>query len=224
MPRAVRVLVADDHPLFRAGVRERLAGFAGSLEVVGEAATGQEAVELAASLRPDLVLMDVAMPGMNGIEATCRIKQRQPDVAVLVLTVYDDDQYVFALLEAGAAGYLLKTVEAEELASSILRVLQGEPVLSPAIARKVLDRFAARRAPPGEPVIAACPLSEREQQVLRLTTTGAANKEIARQLGLSVRTVQAHMSHIFAKLDVASRTEAVIYGLRHGWLGVEHYR
>ncbi|MCL4544538.1 MAG: response regulator transcription factor [Chloroflexi bacterium] len=220
MPQPVRLLVVDDHPLFRAGVRERLAGFASSIKVVGEAANGQEAVELAARLRPDLVLMDIAMPGMNGIEATRRIKQHQSDVAVLVLTVYDDDQYVFALLDAGAAGYLLKTVEAKELAVAILRVQEGEPVLSPAVARKVLDRFA-RRVPSDERTITSRPLSEREEQVLQLTTTGASNKEIACQLGLSVRTVQAHMSHIFGKLGVASRTEAVIYGLRHGWLHIE---
>lgn len=218
-PRRARVLIVDDHPLFRAGVRQRLAAFADEVEVVGEAADGQEAIDLATELQPDVVLMDVAMPGVNGIEATRRIKERQPHVGVLILTVYDDSQYVTALLEAGAAGYLLKTVEVDELSRAIVSVSAGESVLSPAVARHVLSRFAVAPADGGGET--PQPLSSREQEVLRLAASGISNKQIARQLDLSIRTVHAHMSHIFAKLGVASRTEAVVHGLQSGWLDLD---
>jgi DNA-binding NarL/FixJ family response regulator len=217
--RRTRVLIADDHPLFRAGVRQRLADSRSDVEVVGEASSGGEAVELAWKLRPDVVLMDIAMPHMNGIDATRRIKERQPEVGVLILTVYDDDQYVSALVEAGAAGYLLKTVDAEELSKAVSSVFEGESVLSPRVARKVLGRFAGSGGP-GDADPATQPLSERERQVLRLAAGGAANKEIAANLQLSIRTVHAHMRHIFEKLGVASRTEAVVRGLRRGWLNL----
>ncbi|MDE3094822.1 MAG: response regulator transcription factor [Chloroflexota bacterium] len=213
----IRVLIADDHPLFRAGVRQRLADTDPSIEVVGEAGDGREAVELAGKLHPDVVLMDVSMPGENGIEATKRIKTCWPDVSILALTVYDDEAYVAALLEAGAAGYLLKTIAAADLAQAIRRVHDGEPVLSPSIARAVLRRFTVPRGS-AAPATPWGVLSEREMDVLRLAARGISNKEIAQELGLSVRTVHAHLSRMFSKLGVASRTEAVVYGLRHGWL------
>jgi NarL family two-component system response regulator LiaR len=216
----IRVLIVDDHPLFRDGVRDRLVETDRAIEVVGEAADGREAIELVEGLHPDVVLMDVAMPGLNGIEATRRVKARWPEVSILGLTVYDDEAYVVALLEAGAAGYLLKTVAAAELAEAIHRVHEGEAVLSPPVARAVLHRFIR----PGESASTARPwgtLSEREIDVLRLAAKGISNKEIAQELGLSVRTVHAHLSRVFDKLGVASRTEAVVYGLRRGWLLME---
>jgi DNA-binding NarL/FixJ family response regulator len=216
----IRVLIADDHPLFRSGVRDRLAEVNHGIEIVGEADDGQQAVDLVEKLNPQVVLMDIAMPHMNGIEATRRIKDHRPDVSILILTVYDDEQYIFALLEAGAAGYLLKTVGALELAQAIRRVHEGESVLSPPVARKVLGRFA----PPGGPTgheKASDILSEREREILRLAAKGIGNKDIARELTLSIRTVQNHLSRIFDKLGVASRTEAVVYGLRHGWLRLD---
>ncbi|HJW75280.1 MAG TPA: response regulator transcription factor [Thermoleophilia bacterium] len=219
VPRRARVLIADDHPLFRAGVRQRLAGFADAVDVVGEASDGQEAIDLACELQPDVVLMDIAMPNVNGIEATRRIKERQPHVGILILTVYDDSQYVTALVEAGAAGYLLKTVEADELSRAILSVSAGESVLSPSVARHVLSRFALKHGQGAAQV--SHPLSTREKEVLRLAARGISNKQIARQLDLSIRTVHAHMSHIFAKLGVASRTEAVVRGLQNGWLDLD---
>jgi DNA-binding NarL/FixJ family response regulator len=209
-----RVVLADDHPLFRAGVRERLEKHPSGIEIVGEASDGQEALELVAQLQPDVVLLDISMPNMNGIEATRELKRRSPEIAVLILTVYDDEQYIYALIDAGAAGYLLKTTEAAELGDAVQRVRQGEAVLSPAITDKVLQRvLAGGRIQP-----VSSPLSERERRVLELAAQGASNKVIAEELQLSVRTVHSHMRNIFGKLGVGSRTEAVMLGVRQGWL------
>jgi DNA-binding NarL/FixJ family response regulator len=214
--QTTRVVIADDHPLFRGGIRERLEKLDAGIEVVGEASDGQEAYELAGRLRPDVVLLDIAMPGLNGIEATRKIKAEWPEIGVLILTVYDDDQYVYALIDAGAAGYLLKTTDGAELADAVRRIRDGEAVLSPAITQKVLRRMTdAARADDRQ---TDCSLSEREHEVLRLAARGASNKLIAHELQVSVRTVHAHMRHIFTKLGVASRTEAVMLGVRQGWL------
>jgi DNA-binding NarL/FixJ family response regulator len=215
---AARVIIADDHPMFRAGVRERLEKLDSGIDVVGEASDGQEAYELCGRLRPDVVLLDIAMPRLNGIEATRKIKAEWPEIGILVLTVYDDEQYIYALIDAGAAGYLLKTADGSELADAVHRVRQGEAVLSPAVTQKVLRRMAHGGRPVERPV--PSPLSEREGEVLRLAARGASNKLIARELQVSVRTVHAHMRHIFNKMRVASRTEAVMQGVRQGWLQV----
>jgi DNA-binding NarL/FixJ family response regulator len=211
---STRVVIADDHPLFRAGVRERLEKHVSGIEVVGEASDGEEACELVGRLKPDVVLLDIAMPNLNGIEATRKIKADWPEVGVLILTVYDDEQYIYALIDAGAAGYLLKTTEASELGDAVQRIRQGEAVLSPAITEKVLKRVIEGGGV--RPV--SSPLSAREREVLRLAARGASNKLIAHELQLSERTVHAHMRHIFGKLGVASRTEAVMLGVRQGWL------
>jgi DNA-binding NarL/FixJ family response regulator len=205
--------------LVRQGTRELLEREQ-DLEVVAEASDGQEAVCLVESERPDVVIMDIAMPGLNGIEATGQIKARHPSTAVLVLTAYDDDQYVFALLEAGAAGYLLKDVPVNELIKAVRAVHAGESVLHPAVARKVIDRFAQPAGKPPE----TGPLehlTEREFEVLELAAKGMTNREIARHLVISVRTVQVHLSNVFGKLGVGSRTEAVLYALREGWLTLQ---
>lgn len=215
----IRILLADDHALVREGTRELLEQEE-DLEVVAEAEDGQEAVRLANRLHPEVVLMDIAMPKLNGIEATKQIKATHPDTAVLMLTAYDDDQYVFALLEAGAAGYLLKTVRSGELVKAVRAVHAGESVLSPSIARKVVDHFARptseRREGPTDGA-----LTEREMEVLELAAKGMTNREIAQALSLSIRTVQAHLTNVFGKLGVGSRTEAVLYALREGWLTLE---
>lgn len=215
---AIRVVMADDHVLVRQGIRNILERD-GAVQVVGEAGNGHEAVALVARLRPDVVLMDIAMPELNGIDATRVIKEQNRDTAVLVLTAYEDDGYIFALLEAGAAGYLLKNSRSDELVSAVKAVHSGESVLSPAVARKVLMRFIPATDGPARPELDA--LTEREIEILRLAAAGLPNKAIASQLDLSPRTVQLHLAHIFEKMGVASRTEAVVNALKHGWLHLE---
>lgn len=215
----IRILLADDHVLVRQGTRELLEKEE-DMKVVAEAGDGEEAVRLAASRRPDVVIMDISMPKLNGIEATRQIKARHPATAVLVLTAYDDEQYIFALLEAGAAGYLLKDVQASELIKAVRSVHAGESVLHPVVARKVIHRFAQ---PAGEDTEATASgrLTEREMQVLKLAARGMTNQEIARELVIGVRTVQVHLSNVFNKIGVGSRTEAVVHALREGWITLE---
>jgi len=215
----ITILLADDHVLLRQGTRELLEREQ-DLKVVGEAGDGEEAVRLAQDLHPLVVIMDIAMPKLNGIEATRRIKEMQPDTAVLILSAYDDDQYVFAILEAGAAGYLLKDVPSQELVEAIRAVHAGESILAPTIARKVINRFAS---PGGAAALGveADQLSEREMEVLKLAAQGISNMEIANELALSVRTIQGHLSNIFGKMQVGSRTEAVIQALQRGWFTLE---
>ena len=214
----ISILLAEDHVVVREGTRE-LVQHEPDMEVVGEASDGEEAVQLAGKLRPDVVIMDIAMPKLNGIEATKQIKELYPATAVLILTAYDDDQYVFALLEAGAAGYLLKNVRGRELIDATRAVCAGESVLHPAIARKVIERFTSAGKPDEKRI--AEPLSERELEVLKQAARGISNRDIAEELSLSVRTVQAHLGNIFNKLGVGSRTEAVLYALKKGWVSLE---
>ncbi|MDP2919732.1 MAG: response regulator transcription factor [Dehalococcoidia bacterium] len=215
----IRVMLAEDHVVVREGTRE-LIQHENDMEVVGEAGDGEEAVALAARTRPDVIIMDVNMPKLNGIEATKQIKANMPSTAILVLTAYDNDQYVSALLEAGAAGYLLKNIKGRELIEAVRAVHAGESVLHPKIARKVLNRFvSAGIRPEGETAVSL--LSERELEVLKLAAKGLSNRDIAEQLFLSIRTVQAHLGNIFNKLDVGSRTEAILFGLKKGWFSVD---
>jgi DNA-binding NarL/FixJ family response regulator len=216
----INLILADDHAVVRAGTRQLLERQP-DLHVVGEAADGEEAVRLAKELKPHVVVMDVRMPKMSGVEATRRIKQEVPEVAVLVLTAHDDDEYVFALLQAGANGYLLKTAEMEELVKAIRAVAAGQSALDPVVTGKVVAQFASGRSLPD--VLANVKdeyegLTEREMEILRLVGKGLTNKDIGQQLYISDRTVQAHLSNIFSKLGVGSRTEAVMYAVRRGWI------
>jgi len=218
----IRVIIADDHAVVREGTRRILEQDQG-IEVVGEAANGAEAVALVEALNPAVAILDISMPLMDGVEATQKIKAVRPATSVLVLTSYDNDAYVFGLLAAGAAGYLLKDVPASEVVRAVHCVNAGEPVLHPAIARKVLARFVVDSQPPqaAESIPADEPITERERQVLRLAACGMSNGDIAARLYVSVRTVQSHLTQIFNKFGVGSRTEAVIRGLRQGILRLE---
>jgi len=215
----IKVILADDHVLFREGTRN-LIEQERDIEVIGEASDGEEAIELVAKLHPHVALMDIAMPKVNGIEATREIKGRCPTTAVLILTAYDNDQYILAILEAGAAGYLLKNVSGKELVNAVRAIHAGEAVLHPIIAHKVFNRLGTTGQKPSEQMQPP-DLSERETEVLRLAAKGMSNQDIAGKLFLSRRTVQAHLGNIFRKMDVGSRTEAVLQALRRGWLTLE---
>ncbi len=204
----LHVLVAEDHPLFRKGMIVLLSSIPG-FEVLGEASTGEEAVARAVQLQPDVVLMDLQMPEVNGIEATRRILQHDPSVRILVVTLFEDDDSVFMALRAGARGYVLKDADEEEMVLSIRAVGKGEAIFGPAIATRVLAYFAA--SPQGGAPAQAFPtLTDREREILRLIAQGQPNPSIARQLSLSTKTVGNYVSNIFTKLQVADRAQAII--------------
>ena len=211
----IRVLIADDHPVFRFGLRALLQGEAG-MEIVGEATTGREAVDMALALKPDVVLMDLNMPKLNGVEATRRIRAQAPQVAVLVITMFDDDT-VFAAMRAGARGYLLKGAEAEETLRAVRAVAHGEAIFSPAIADRIMDYFAHAPRPSSQVIFPE--LTEREREVLTLIAQGLTNRAIAERLVLSEKTVRNHVSNIFSKLQVADRAEAIIRARDAGLTG-----
>jgi two-component system, NarL family, response regulator LiaR len=215
----IKVIIADDHAVVREGTRKIL-DQEEDIHVLAEASNGEEAVKLAGDLKPDVILMDISMPVMDGIEATKIIKENNPAITILILTAYDDDQFIFSLLEAGAAGYLLKNIHHHELVEAIRSVYSGESVLHPSVARKVLNRFG-KSGEKSEKKALLEPLSEREMEVLKLVTKGHSNKEIADQLYLSIRTVQGHLGNIFNKLMVSSRTEAVVRALKEGWVTLD---
>lgn len=211
MMEHIRLIIADDHPVVRTGLQGMLASQP-DLEVVGEATTGAEAVALVVQLRPDVVLMDLRMPEMDGVTAIAEIRAQQPDTHVLVLTTYDTDADILRAIEAGATGYLLKDAPREELFRAVRAAARGEAVLAPVVAARLMGRM---RAPAEES------LSAREIEVLELVARGASNKQIARQLHISEATVKSHLIHIFGKLGVADRTAAVTTALQRGILRLE---
>ena len=203
----IRVLIADDHPVFRFGLQTLLKADV-SLEVVGEATNGEEALTLASLVSPDVILMDLNMPGMNGIEAVRRISAMHPEVHILVLTMFDDDDSIFAAMRAGARGYLLKGADGGETLQAIRVVSTGEAIFSPAIAARLMQYFGALRPPgPSQPFP---DLTEREREVLSLIAQGYTNQTIAEQLVISPKTVRNHISSIFSKMQVTSRLEAIM--------------
>jgi NarL family two-component system response regulator LiaR len=214
-----KIVLADDHPLLRKALRDLLEKEA-AFEIVGEAGDGEEAVRLASELTPDVVIMDISMPNLDGLQATQQIKARCPNVAVLVLTVHTDDECILEILKAGAAGYLIKSAFGEEVVQAVRAVTTGDMVLSAPIGQRLL-RQAARF--PTRPVLleAGDKLSARELEVLKLTARGLSNKDVASALGIKLRTVKGHLADVFSKLRVASRTEAVIAGLQAGFLSMD---
>ncbi|UCC59526.1 MAG: response regulator transcription factor [Dehalococcoidia bacterium] len=217
--KQIKLLIADDHVLVRDGTR-RILETEKDLQVIAEAGDGEEAVMLTSRLQPDVAIVDIAMPKLDGIEVTKKIKECCPATAVLILTAYDDDQFIFNLLAAGAAGYLLKSVRSQELVDAVRALHAGESVLHPTVTRKVLDHFIATsgKAKQQEPMET---LSHREMEIMKLVTRGLSNKDIADELYLSMRTVQSHLGSIFSKLGVGSRTEAVVRALKEGWLTLD---
>jgi DNA-binding NarL/FixJ family response regulator len=212
------VILADDHAVVRKGIREFLDAEE-DIEVVAEAADGAQAVALVAEHQPHVAVLDIQMPELTGIEATRRIKAEHPDVRVLVLTAYDDDPYIFALLQAGASGYVLKTAGSTELVHAVRAVHRGESALDPAVAQKVVQQLTSGRPLGAQTTVEA--LTEREVEVLRLAARGLTNKAIGQELGISDRTVQGHLANIYGKLHVGSRTEAVTEALKQGWITIE---
>ncbi len=208
----LRVLIADDHPLFRSGMRALLDAVP-NIVVVGEATSGEEAVELAARLQPDVVVMDLQMPGVSGVEATRRILEAGPSVGILMVTMFEDDYSVFAAMRAGAKGYVLKDTAEEDMLHAIRAVGRGEAIFSPAVARRVRDFFKGVRSgadAQAVPARAFPELTAREREVLDLIAQGLSNPEIATRLYLSPKTVRNHVSNIFAKLQVADRARAIV--------------
>jgi NarL family two-component system response regulator LiaR len=211
MPKAIRVLIADDHEIVRKGIRAFLSTKS-EVEIIGEAADGAAAVRLAATLQPDVILMDLVMPELDGIEAVRQIRADRPDARIVVLTSFATDELVFPAIKAGALGYLLKDSTPGDLIEAIRQVHRGESSLHPTIARKVLQELAR---PPQQPPTPD-PLTEREVEVLRLVAQGLSNQQIAAALVVGEGTVRTHVSSILGKLHLASRTQAALYALRHG--------
>ncbi len=212
--KRISVLLADDHRLLREGIRSLLEK-AGDIEVVGEASDGGDAVAKAQALSPDVVLMDITMPGMNGLEATRQIKSLRPNTKVLILSMHESNQYISQFLRSGASGYVLKDSAASELVGAIQAVYQGDAFLYPSIARKLLEEYM-QKVQSGEESESYDGLTGREREVLKMIAEGKSNKEIADLLSLSVRTVQAHRANLMAKLHMHDRTELVRYAIRKG--------
>jgi two-component system, NarL family, response regulator LiaR len=215
----IRIVIADDHDVVREGTKSLLESES-DMEVVGEASDGEEAIKLIEKLNPDVVILDISMPKLSGIEVTRQIKPRFPTIAVLILSAYDNDEYVFSSLEAGASGYLLKEVHGREIVEAVRSVYSGESVLYPSIASKVIQRAitSSSKSIENKP---ESELTDREMEVLRLASKGASNQDIADSLCISIRTVQGHVNNIFRKLGAESRTEAIFQGVKKGLISFD---
>ncbi len=214
-----RILIADDHAMLREGMRELLEQEK-DFELVGEAADGEEAVKLAGELKPDIVIMDIVMPKLNGVEATKQIKQVSPATAILILTAYSDIRYIIGLLEVGACGYLLKNSPGKDVVKAVREIRAGESVLDPEVTRKLVQRLASLSKTQDEREVTG-QLTSRETEILKWASRGLSNKEMSEKLFISLRTVKAHMTNIFNKLGCSSRTDAIIKGLKQGYINLD---
>ena len=221
MSNLIRVVLADDHAVVRRGIRQFMEE-AGEIAVVAEAADGEAALEAIRREKPDVAVLDIQMPRRTGIEVTRAVRDERLPVGVLVLTAYDDDPYVQAVLEAGANGYVLKNASSDEIVQAGHTVYEGQMALDPAVARKIVSRWMSAGQTPSEP--AETRPTPREMQVLKLLTRGFTNKAIAAQMKISERTVQGHIASLFDKLDASSRTEAVVRAAQLGWVSLEQTR
>jgi NarL family two-component system response regulator LiaR len=223
----IRVLLVDDHAILREGIRFLLTG-SGEVDVVGEAGDGLEALEMVEKLQPDAVLMDISMPRMNGIEATKELKKRRPNLPVLILSMYDSDEYVVPILKAGAAGYVLKRAAAQDLVSALKAVVSGQVILDPTVAQTVMANLAGANAPAvpqatrDEAAVQALEqLTEREREVLTLIAQGLTNQEIADKLYISIKTVQAHRANLMEKLDLHAAVDLTKFAIRSGLISLD---
>ena len=211
----IRILLVEDHKIVREGTRQLLEQTP-EFQVVGEASNGEEAIQLAERLLPHVIVMDVRMPGISGLDATRAIKEKHPEIRILILSAYDDDHYIFPLLEAGADGYILKTASAAELAKAVVTIFHGENALDPHVAHKLINRLGSRQLYRSAGMVEG--LTEREMEVLRAVAHGKSNKEIGDLLSISSNTVQVHLRNVYGKLGVNDRTEAVAHAIRQGWI------
>lgn len=214
----VKILLVEDHAVMRQGLKALLAEEA-DIEVVGEASHGREAVQQVSAVRPDLILMDVSMPQLNGIEATRQIRGLQPEVKIVVLSMYANEEYVFQMLQAGASGYVLKQADSAEVLAAIRAAMAGDSFLSSGISRARIDEYIHRAQARGEDDVDL--LTPREREVLQLLAEGQSNQEIAQQLHISVKTVETHRSNMMYKLGASNKTDLIKYALRKGWASLE---
>lgn len=217
-PNLIQVVLADDHEIVRKGIHDLLED-ENDIEVVAEATNGTEAVDLTLEHRPDVAVLDIQMPEMTGIEATRQIKAKAPEIRILVLTAYDDDPYIFAVLQAGAGGYVLKNAPASELVRAVRTVAAGGSAMDPTVTAKVMAQLSSGKPLGAQAAVEG--LTRREIDVLRLAAKGHTNRAIGLALGISDRTVQGHLANIFGKLGVTTRTEAVLLAMKQGWLTLD---
>jgi DNA-binding NarL/FixJ family response regulator len=215
----IRVVLADDHALVRQGIT-RFLEEAGEIVVVAEAEDGERALELVAEYKPDMAILDIRMPKLSGLDLARRIRAEHPQVKILVLTAYDDDPYVFALLKAGVDGYILKTADSTQLIQAVRQIMEGEAALDPGVAKRLMKRVASGRVTLGDDEVVERP-TDRELEVLRLAGKGLTNRAIGRELGISDRTVQGHLARVYEKLHVSTRTVAVLKAVQAGWITVD---
>ena len=215
----MKVLITDDHAIVREGLQAYLS-VQPDIEVVGEATNGEEAIKKAKDLLPDIILMDITMPGINGLEATRQIRKQNPDMKILVLTMHEEDDYFYRILEAGASGYFIKGGSFSELLSALRTVWHGDVFIYPTMAKKLLSNYL-KGVKSGQETEGYRKLTEREREILRFVADGRTNQEIAEQLFISPTTVQTHRAHMMAKLGLHNRTELVKYAIRHGFVALD---